>query len=365
MPLDLTEERWRRLEALFHAATDLSGEDRERFIERETTGDPDLRDELRALIRHSEGAGARIAGAVQRVADRASGAPHWMGRRFGPYRIVREIGRGGMGLVFEACRDDAEYHKRVALKVAPDWRDLEVLRERFRKERQILAGLEHPNVARFLEGGTENGVPWFAMEYIDGKPITVWARERSAGLRERLILFRKVCDAVSYAHENLIIHRDLKPANILVDGANTPKLLDFGIAALLDAMAEKNAATLGAQLWTPDYTSPEQLRGGAVTVRTDVYSLGLILYELLCGERAQVADASSPLALDQSICEAEPPAPSERVAARGDYNLSRQLRGELDTIAAMAMRKEPERRYSSATALNADLGRYLSGRPVT
>ena len=360
----MTEERWRRLEALFHSALDVTGGERDRFIERETDGDADLRNELCAMLRHADGAGERIARTVQRMAGCASGASHWIGRRFGPYRIVREIGRGGMGLVFEAWRDDAEYDKRVALKVAPDWRDLEGLRERFRKERQILARLEHPNVARFLDGGTEDGIPWFAMEFVDGKPITEWALARGAGVRERVALFQQVCEAVSYAHENLIIHRDLKPANILVDSTNTPKLLDFGIAALLDAMAEKTAATIGAQLWTPDYTSPEQLRGGAVTVRTDVYSLGLILYELLCGERAQVADASSPLALDQSICEAEPPAPSERVAARGDYNLSRQLRGDLDTIAAMAMRKEPERRYSSATALNTDLGRYLSGRPV-
>ncbi len=268
-----------------------------------------------------------------------------------------------MGLVFEAERDDAEYHKTVALKVAPDWRDLEQLRERFRVERQILAGLEHPNIARFFDGGTENGVPYFAMEYIDGKPLTQWVEERDLGLRERIGVFRQVCAAVSCAHENLVIHRDLKPANILVDRMDAPKLLDFGIATLLSPIGESGQTT-GVRHWTPDYTSPEQVRGGAVTIRTDVYSLGLILYELLCGERAQVADQSSPLALDRSICEAEPAAPSVRAAARGRKNLSRQLRGDLDTIVAMAIRKEPERRYQSVAALDSDLARYLSGRTV-
>jgi eukaryotic-like serine/threonine-protein kinase len=364
VPFDLSAERWRRLEELFQAAVDLSGPDRDSFIQRETSADPDLGRELRALIDHSAGAGQRIAGAVRRVAGRAAGDSSWVGRRFGPYRILREIGRGGMGVVFEAVRDDAEYDKRVALKVAPDWRDLEGLRERFRRERQILARIEHPNVARFLDGGTQDGIPWFAMEYIDGQPVTVWAREHRAGLRERLLLFRQVCAAVSHAHENLVIHRDLKPANILVSQAGTPKLLDFGIATLFDSVLETWSTTAGARLWTPDYTSPEQLRGGGVTVRTDVYSLGLILYELLCGARAQVADTSSPLALDRSICEAEPAPPSARAAAGGDRNLARQLRGDLDRIVAMATRKEPARRYASAAALDADIERFQAGRPV-
>ena len=362
-PLHLTEERWRRLEALFHAALELSAAEREVFIARETASDDDLQRELRAMLRHADGAAERITDTIERVAGRATGRHDWIGRRFGPYRILREIGRGGMGLVFEAERDDAEYHKTVALKVAPDWRDLEQLRERFRLERQILAGLEHPNIARFFDGGTEGGVPYFAMEYIDGKPVTQWVEERDLGLRERIGLFRQVCAAVSCAHENLVIHRDLKPANILVDRMDAPKLLDFGIATLLSPIGESGHTT-GARHWTPDYTSPEQVRGGAVTIRTDVYSLGLILYELLCGERAQVADVSTPLALDRSICEVEPTAPSVRAAARGRKNLSRQLRGDLDTIVAMAIRKEPERRYQSVAALDSDLARFLNGRTV-
>lgn len=362
--VDLTEDRWRRLEAMFHAALELCSDDREGFIEQATAGDADLRRELWEMLLHADTAGERIAGTVARIAQQAVGGRDWVGRRLGPYRIVREIGRGGMGLVFEAWRDDAEYDKTVALKIAPDWRDLDRLRERFRNERQILARLEHPNIARFLDGGTADGVPYFAMEYIHGKPVTEWVRERNLPVRARIELFREICAAVHYAHENLIVHRDLKPANILVDQNDIPKLLDFGIATLLSPLGEETAATTGVRLWTPDYTSPEQLRGGAVTVRTDIYSLGLILYELLSGERAQIADTSSPLALDRSICETTPILPSDRAAARGDDSLSGQLRGDLDAITATAIRKEPERRYGSAAALAEDLARYLDGRPV-
>jgi serine/threonine protein kinase len=358
-------ESWSHLESLFHAASVLEGEEQEHFIECETTGNPVLRGELRDLLRHANSAGARIAAAVERVAERAAGGSNWVGRIFGPYRIVREIGRGGMGIVFEAYRDDSEYYKRVALKVAPDWRDLDWLRERFRNERQILARLEHPNIARFLDGGTENGIPYFAMEFVDGQPITVWAREHCLGVRERIAMFQQICAAVSYAHENLVIHRDLKPGNILVDPSGTPKLLDFGIAGFLDAVAADASNTTGAGLWTPDYASPEQVRGQPINVRSDVYSLGLVLYELLSDARAQAAEQLSPLAVQRAVCETDPIPPSARAAARGDRILSSQLRGDLDLIIATALRKEPERRYRSAAALDADLGRYLSSRPVS
>jgi len=358
-------ESWSRLESLFHAASVLEGEEQERFIEGETTGDPALRSELRDLLRHAGSAGKRIAAVVEQVAVRAAGGSNWAGRIFGPYRIVREIGRGGMGIVFEACRDDSEYFKRVALKVAPDWRDLDWLRERFRNERQILARLEHPNIARFLDGGTENGIPYFAMEFVDGQPITVWAREHSLGIRERIAMFRQICSAVSYAHENLVIHRDVKPGNILVDSSGTPKLLDFGIAAFIDAVAAHTANTTGAGLWTPDYASPEQVRGQPLNVRSDVYSLGLVLYELLSDERAQSAENLSPVAMQHAICETDSPPPSARAAVRGDRASSSQLRGDLDLIVATALRKEPERRYSSAADLDADLGRFLFSRPVS
>jgi tetratricopeptide (TPR) repeat protein len=363
VPLELTEDRWRRIQALFHSAGELPEALRAPFLDRETAGDPDLRRVVEEMLAQVNGAPARLARTVSAVAREAAGGV-WLGRRVGSYRLVRELGRGGMGVVYEACRDDDEYRKTVALKLAPECRDWSVLGERLRHERQILAGLEHPNIARLLDGGSQNGVPYFAMEFVEGSPITAYCRERRLGIRARLELFLQVCAATHYAHERLVVHRDLKPANILVNREGVPKLLDFGIAKLLSLSPLDAGATGGLAQWTPDYTSPEQVRGGVITTRTDVYLLGLCLYELLCGERAQNADVSSPMALDRSVCEANPPPPSARAAARGNPALARRLRGDLDNIVGMAIRKEPERRYSSAAALGEDLRRYLDGRPV-
>ena len=323
-----------------------------------------MRRDLAGMLAHAADGGALIARAIDGVAALQSSAGSWIDRRVGPYRIVREIGRGGMGLVFEAVRDDDEYRKTVALKIAPPWIDAAALRERFRLERQILAELEHPNIARFLDGGTDDGLPYFVMEYVDGQPITGFCEARALDVRERLVLLRQVCAAVHFAHERLVVHRDLKPSNILVSADGTPKLLDFGIAKLLDPMTGGGATPTVDVRWTPDYTSPEQLRGRAVTTRTDVYSLGLVLYELLVGERAQVADASSPVTLERTICEHQPAPPSERAMARHDRGWAGRLRGDLDTIVMTAIRKEPDRRYGTAAALADDLLRYLEGRPI-
>jgi len=364
MEPELTEERWRRVESLFHRSLECSEPERQAFLDNETGGDPELRRYVEEMLAHSGDASLRIAGSIAGLAQLAAEGGGWSGRRVGPYRLVREIGRGGMGIVFEASRDDAEYRRTVALKILPAWRDQPGLRERFRNERQILCGLDHPNIARFLDGGTERGIPYFVMEYVDGISLADWRRLRRPRLRECLDLFRQVCAAVHCAHENLIVHRDLKPANILVTSDGAAKLLDFGIAKLLAPIPGENTATTEFRQWTPDYTSPEQVRGRPITTRTDVYSLGLILYELLCGHRAQTADMSSPLALDRSVCESEPALPSDRAAASGDTALQRQLRGDLDTIVAKAICKDPQQRYSSATALSADVERYLDGRPV-
>jgi eukaryotic-like serine/threonine-protein kinase len=360
----LTDDRWRRLEALFLAGAELPPGERDDFVARETAGDPGLARELAGMLAHASDGGPRIARAIEDVAGEVSAPDDWVGRRFGAYRVVREIGRGGMGLVFEAVRDDDEYRKTVALKVAPFWRDRSAVTERFRLERQILAELEHPHIARFLDGGTEDGVPYFVMEYVEGLPITAYCGAHHLDLTARLALFRQVCGAVQFAHESLVVHRDLKPANILVSDAGEPKLLDFGIAKLLDPLSEAGSTATIETRWTPDYTSPEQVRGRAVTVRTDVYSLGLILYELLTGQRAQIADPTSPLTLDRSICEIEPPRPSERALTRRDRALASQLRGDLDTIVMTAVSKEPDRRYGTAAAFSDDLGRFLDGRPI-
>jgi tetratricopeptide (TPR) repeat protein len=360
----LDPDRWRRLESLFVTAADLSPDARSAFIDRETAGDEELRRELAGMLTHASDASARIARAIDGVAGLLPERRSWIDRRLGRYRIVREIGRGGMGLVFEAVRDDAEYHKTVAIKIAPPWSDVVAIRERFRLERQILAELEHPNIARFLDGGSEDGVPYFVMEYVDGLPITQFCDRHALGLPARLALFRQVCGAVHCAHERLVVHRDLKPSNVLVSADGVPKLIDFGIAKLLDPFSGSGAtATIDAR-WTPDYASPEQLRGRTVTTRTDVYALGLVLYELLSGERAQLADPSSPLTLERSICEAEPPPPSERAAGRFGRSWAARLRGDLDTIVMTAIRKEPERRYAAVAELSGDVQRHLEGRPI-
>jgi tetratricopeptide (TPR) repeat protein len=361
---DTAGRHWERLEELFEAAVSLPRDLQEAAVQRASLEDAEVGRQLRALLDCDSGAGERIGRAIETVKAAATAAD-WAGRRIGPYRIVREIGRGGMGIVFESVRDDDEYRKTVALKIAPWWRDLDLLRERFRHERQILASLEHPNIARFFDGGTHEGVPYFAMEFVEGVPITVYARNRGLKLREKIELFRQVCSAVQRAHQSLVVHRDLKPANILVTPEGIPKLLDFGIARLLgpdDAMGGKTLT--GAAPWTPNYASPEQVRALPITTRTDVYSLGLILFELLTGETGQTADTSSLLALDRSVCEMEAPPASQCAAGRGDRALARQLRGDLDTIVATAICKEPERRYNSAAAFSEDLERYLKGLPV-
>jgi tetratricopeptide (TPR) repeat protein len=360
-PLDAG--RWERLSALFLAAMELASSERPAFVERETVDDPLLAPVLLGMLAEGTSAPARLETIVGDAVSGLRPADAWTDRRFGPYRVVREIGRGGMGLVFEAVRDDDAYHKRVALKIVPWWRDTPGRRDRFRQERQILAELEHPHIARLLDGGTEGDIPYFVMEYVEGRPITAYCDERGLDLRQRLALFCLVCDAVRAAHERLIVHRDLKPANVLVGRNGAPKLLDFGIAKLLDPVAD-TGATVGEPAWTPDYASPEQVRNQSVTTRTDVYSLGLVLYELITGARAQVADRSSPLALDRSVCEVEPPVPSARSLAAGERVRARQLRGDLDTIVMTAIRKEPARRYGSAAAMAEDIRRHLDALPI-
>ena len=358
-PQGLTEGRWRRIESLFHAARTLPEDARAEFLDREAGADPDLRRQIEEMLGHTASAAELLARTVSAVAREAAGREAWIGCRMGPYRLVREVGRGGMGVVFEACRDDDEYQKTVAVKIAPAWRASDMAVERLRHERQILAGLEHPNIARFLDGASQDGMPYFAMEFVEGSPITAFCREQDLELRARIELFRQVCAAVHYAHERMVVHRDLKPANILVTKDGIPKLLDFGIAKLVTPVKQDGTATRIA-IWTPDYASPEQVRGQPVTARTDVYSLGLILFEMLTGGQAQVADNSSPAALERSICEVDIPC----AGAKAPPALARQLAGDLETIIGKATQKDAARRYASAEELSDDLGRHLEGRPV-
>jgi len=296
------------------------------------------------------------------------------GVRVGPYRIVREVGRGGMGTVYLAVRSDDELQKRVALKVLKRGMDSDAIVQRFRSERQILASLEHPFISALLDGGTTaDGLPYFAMEFVDGQPIDEFCESHQLDTTSRLELFRKICAAVQHAHQNLIIHCDIKPANVVVTADGTPKLLDFGIAKLLSAGAGSTLAlTLdGAPLMTPEYASPEQVQGGAVTTATDVYSLGVLLYQLLTGRLPYQLTQRTPAEIARVVCDSIPERPSTAVTRPSDgpvsadsQRLRRRLTGDLDNIVLKALSKEPARRYASVDQFSEDVRRHLAGLPV-
>ena len=288
------------------------------------------------------------------------GENRFAGRRLGPYELRDAIGAGGMGEVYRASRADAEYQQQVAIKLVRAGLDIAFISARLRTERQILATLEHPNIARLLDGGTTpDGIPYLVMELIDGVPIDRYCEQQRLDVPARLKLFIEVCSAVQYAHRRMIIHRDLKPRNILVTREGVPKLLDFGVAKILDPGALPNASdvTLNAQrLLTPGYASPEQLSGELITSASDVYSLGVILYELLTGVHPYSTTRQDPLEILRAQLEAEPPKPSRMTR--------RRFRDDLDNIVLMALRKEPERRYATVEQFAEDIGRYLKRQPV-
>lgn len=357
---ELSPGQWTEVERLFQGAAELPPAERVDFLQRECP-DLDLRREVASLLEHSgEGllsAGEAIASAAAALAQEPDPDERLIGARLGPYKVEAIAGHGGMGAVYRASRDDAEFHQQVAIKLVRAAAESPSTLRRFRQERQILARLSHPNIARLLDGGsTAEGVPYLVMEFIEGESITAWCERQSLGVEGRLRLFLRVCEGVEFAHGDLVVHRDLKPANILVTKDGTPKLLDFGIAKLLEPGTENEAATLtGLQVMTPDYASPEQVRGEAVSASADVYALGLILYELLTGKKAQPMSRYTPAAIATTVCHTEPTSPAL---------LKPQLAGDLDNIIRMAIRKEPERRYASAGELARDIQRHLEGRPV-
>jgi eukaryotic-like serine/threonine-protein kinase len=358
----VTNDRFQRCEEVFHSARLLAGPARESFLAEACVGDPPLRREVERLLAAHDRAGAFIdTPAVPRTAWSEADAS-WPSPRVGPYRIVREIGRGGMGAVYLAERADGQYQQRVALKLIKRGMDTEQVLARFRAERQILASLDHPNIARLLEGGsTEQGVPFFAMEYIEGEPIDAYARRLGLSVEDRLRLFLQVCGAVAYAHQHLVVHRDIKPLNILVTPEGMPKLLDFGIAKVLQEEAEETSTVTGMRLLTPEYGSPEQVEGRHATTVSDVYSLGVVLYELLTGRLPYRFRSRTPIDVVEVVRTTEPERPS---AAGDNEKLRRRLRGDLDTILLMALRKEPARRYPSVEQLASDVRRHLEGLPV-
>jgi serine/threonine-protein kinase len=362
-------ERWRQIDALFQAACDRSTAERAAFLDEACGADAALRAEIESLLVSADASLDFIRQPVMAAAREISGPAAMEGRLFGPYRILREIGSGGMGTVYQACRADDAYSQNVAIKVMrADFGHDEAMRLRFRLERQILANLHHPNIAGLLDGGvTGEGLPWLALEYVEGVPIDVFCARESLTIRQVLELFRTVCAAIEYAHHNLVIHRDIKPANLLVTAEGVPKVVDFGIAKLLDDDPAATARTRASErMMTPEYASPEQVRGEPVTTSTDVYALGALLYELLAGQRPFRVPTNNPFEIARIICEETPRAPSTVTAANASASRSGPPRPDrdLDTIVLMALRKEPERRYASAGQFAADIKAYLDGYPL-
>jgi len=356
---------WERVQSLFLEALDLPPEERASFLEATCAGDAELRREVESLIAHDGDPELHISEALQDTAQSFFESENVAGTRFGVWRVLREIGRGGMGTVYLASRDDDQFQKKVAIKIVKRGMDTTELLNRFRRERQILAHLDHPYIARLIDAGnTPQGQPFLVMEYVQGRPIDIYCRQDGLSIPARCRLFLKVCEAVSYAHRNLVIHRDLKPSNILVATDSSPKLLDFGVAKLLDTEIDPGQTVPAGRMLTPDYASPEQVRGGLVSAATDIYALGAILYELLTGVKAQQIDSHSPFGLERAICETDVQSPSSRVG-RDNARLSKRLSGDLDNIILMAMRKEPECRYSSVDLFAKDIGRHLKGRTVS
>ncbi len=359
-------ERWRQINAILGPALELEPEARAEFVRQACIGDAALLAEIDSLLSSYNSAGNLLED---------SPAPHLFGSPMGAspgmsvgaYRIVREIGRGGMACVYLAERADQEYRKRVAIKMIKPAVNIEEMIRRFRNERQALAALDHPHIVKLLDGGTtEDGWPYLVMDFVEGLPINRYSDARTLLVRERLGLFLEVCAAIEYAHQHGVIHRDLKPSNILVTADGMVRLLDFGIAKLLDPQPyhTPEMITTGWRPMTPEYASPEQLRGLPVTHLTDIYSLGVLLYELLTGRRPHSGSQSTYQDLARSICDEEPPTPSQALHRTPGEVQRAELKGDLDTIVMKALSKEPERRYASAAEFSTDIIRHLGGRPV-
>jgi eukaryotic-like serine/threonine-protein kinase len=388
----MTPERWARIKSVLAEALEEPPDNRSAYLDRSCAGDQDLRREVELCLEHERELSPQFLNDI--VIPRAlanvltAGSVLWVGRRIGAYKTIELVGVGGMGEVYRSYRADDQYRKEVALKIVRAGQDSGVILARFRNERQILASLEHPNIARLLDGGTtEEGTPYLVMELIKGQPIGQYCDARKLSVSERLTLFTQVCAAVHYAHQRLIIHRDIKPSNILVTPDGVPKLLDFGIAKVLgtDLQSQSTETLTAFRALTPGYASPEQIRGEPVTTASDVYSLGVVLYELLTSRSPYTATTGAPQELLRQICEHEPEKPSvaankpsrgpnagaqltvEEVSSARNASplkLRKQLKGDLDNIILMALRKEPARRYASVEQFAEDLRRNLATLPV-
>jgi serine/threonine protein kinase len=377
----MDSERWHEVDCLFAEALDRPSAERPAFLEEACAGDPDLRQEVERLLAADQASSQFLSGPPGELLRLVLDSPE-EGGSLGPYRLLGTIGSGGMGTIYLARRDDEHYQRDVAIKVLRSGLAAPEAVHRFLAERQILANLEHPNIARLYDGGsTDDGRPYLVMERIEGVPVDQYCDQHRLTIDQRIILFQKICAAVQYAHQSLLVHRDLKPANILITPEGEPKLLDFGIAKRLapepgDSIQETRT---GLRMLTPSHASPEQVRGEAITTASDVYSLGVILYQLLVGRSPYQVAAELPYEIERATCEQEPERPSLALFRPGAPSageialarrtrplpLARRLRGDLDNIILTALRKEPRRRYGSAAQLAEDLERHLQNLPVT
>ncbi len=368
-------DRWDEVDAVVSVALELPAPDRRSYLEAECAGDPELLELVESLLSAEDTSGSFLDDRARKTMFASAARPPAGGRdpdrageRIGPWILVRPIGRGGIGTVYLAERADGEFEQTVAIKVLRRGMDTDDVLARFRVERQILASLEHPNIARLIDGGaTEDDRPYLVMELVEGETITEHADRHRLTVEQRLRLFVTVARAVQYAHGNLIVHRDIKPGNILVTPAGRVKLLDFGIAKLLDTPPEASLTRVGHRVMTPEWASPEQVNGDAITTASDVYQLGLLLYQLLSGILPYDPSSRSARELRRAIVEEDPDPPSV-AARRSEKDGGRRhalLRGDLDTVVMKAIRKDPERRYPSVDRLVEDIDRHLSGRPVS
>ena len=376
----MSEVSWNSIKDVVDSVLEIPPEQRASYLDQHCP-DPQIRRSVEALLESYEASAAffREPAIVDHLHDDAS----WIGQRVGSYKILEEVGAGGMGVVYRAARADDEFSQHVAVKVVGGILASKAHLERFRIERQILADLSHPNIARLLDGGTTSeGLPFLVMEFIEGRPINQYCDDRQLSLRQRLELFLQVCAAVQYAHQNFVVHRDLKPGNILVTEDVTPKLLDFGIAKILQPTGVAPEATLAAmRVMTPEYASPEQLEGRPLTTASDVYSLGVVLYSLLTWNWPYLADSRTPSDIARAVANQAPRRPSTAIAdvaknRAGDESsrtplaceslasMQKQLAGDLDAIMLKSLDRDPGRRYSSVEQFAADIRRYLDGRPV-
>ena len=384
----MTPERWKQVSQLFHAALARDAGERATLLTRKCAADPELRRIVESLLSQPSAAGDFLDQALFQPADTVSvgvqpapeSATRMEGRRLGAYRITREIGHGGMGSVYLAARADDVFHKDVAIKIVRMGVAPADLLRRFHQERQILASLDHPAIARVIDGGsTEDGLPYLVMDYVDGRPIDAWCEEHRLNVSGRLKLFRAVCAAVQHAHQRLVVHRDIKPAHILVTVDGDVKLLDFGIAKLFadEGLARTPPETETAtRIMTPEYASPQQVRGEAVDRASDVYALGVVLYELLTGRWPYGTRGRLLYDVIRAICEEEPTRPSIAVSQMQETPraivaeesvdaLRRRLEGDLDNILLKALEKDPSRRYASVEQFSDDIRRHLEGFPVS